>query len=126
MGCRLHWGEEYKIRWTGGWFNWNAEVLRAIFRYLEIEVWDCSNQDDDYGDFEMSFDAFNDLKTIIKDSRKSDTYKDPVMTREELDAVGVDSYNSQYCMTYEDLDKWVKEVDKTYDKSNSYIHFSWF
>lgn len=125
MGCRLHWGEEYKIRWTGGWFNWNAEILHAIFRFLDIEIW-LVNGEDDYGDFELSIDEFDKLQKILKDSRETDTYEEPIMTDEQLSEAGVSAVDLKFCMTWKQLDDWAKEVAKSYDKDNSYIYFSWF
>lgn len=128
MGCRLHWGKTYQIEWEGGWFNWNAEVIKAILRYLEIDIWECSYEDTDYGDFEMTLDNFLKLKKVVKDARSLPSYEEPIMTVEELreNGVFVDSDQEIYCPSYKNLDEWVEEVDKSYDRHNSYIHFTWF
>lgn len=127
MGCRLHHASEYKIEYKGGWFNWNAAAFRAILRYLEIEVWECFNNDgDDYVDFDLTLDNFNALKRLVAETRESDTYDEPILTKEEAMEQGCNAEEAQYIMTYHNLDDWCKEVEKEYDKSNSYIHFSWF
>lgn len=126
MGCRLHWASVYKIDWTGGWFNWNAEVIREVFRHLGIEVWECTNEGDDYDDFELSVDEFNELKEIIASHRGADDYEQPIMTVAQLKDAGVFDDEQLYCPSYKNMDDWAKEVDSSYDKDNSYIRFSWF
>lgn len=127
MGCRLHWARTYKIEWEGGWFNWNAPVLKAILRYFEIEIWEAENGDGDYGDFEMSVEEFKKLQSIVKESRNTDAYEQPVCTRSDLEENGYCEGESEvYIMTYKNLDDWLKEVRGTYDSDNDYIRFTWF
>lgn len=127
MGCRLHWAKQYKVEYTGGWFNYNAEVFRAIMKHLDIYIWDCQSSDlDDYVDFELSVDNFRKLKSIVKDARNTDAYQKPILNPDEASEYGILPQDNQYIMTYEDMDKFVQEVEKSYDRDNSFIRFTWF
>lgn len=126
MGCRLHWAETYRVEWTGGWFNWNAEVFRKILDHLGIQVWEVNEDSGDYGDFEMPVEEWKTLLTILKESRGLDSYSDPIMTTKELIAEGLSEREAECPLTYKDLDDWSQAVEKSYDKSNDCIRFSWF
>lgn len=126
MGCRLHHASKYQINYKGGWFNWNAEQFKAILDFFEITPWECTNQEDDYGAFELSVDALTDLEKKLKEYRGLETYDEPILATEVSDECGYHLNGNEAKITYHNLDDWVQEVKKEYDKSNSFIHFEWF
>lgn len=120
MGCRLHWAKVHKVEWTGGYFNWNAEVFKRCLNHLDIQMWEATNQEDDYGDFEIPIEDWKKLKKILKDSRGTDEYDSPIIIEEDY------GHLDGTLLTYHHLDDWAKEVSQSYDKDNDYIRFSWF
>lgn len=119
MGCRLHHASTYRIEWKGGWFNWNAEQFRDILRELGVNVWEVTNQEDDYGDIEISVDEWKKLGVELGKIPKKD-YPTPVLGDE------YQREREEYLINWQNLIDWYNEVDKEYDHSNSYIRLGWF
>lgn len=117
MGCRLHHAKKYKIEWEGGWFNWSAEQFREILSALEVHVWDATNQEDDYGAFEISLDEWKELGSKLASVSKGE-YDHAVL--------GDDYTGEEYLITWRQFIDWFKAVDAEYDKDNDYIRFEWF
>lgn len=117
MGCRLHHASIHRIEWKGGWFNWNAEQFRDILRELDVKVWETTNQDDDYGEIEISVEEWKKLGVELGRIPKEDYYT-PVLG---------DGYTEErWIICWKAFIDWYKEVDREYDHHNNYIRLEWF
>lgn len=111
MGCRLHHAKTFKVEYTGGRFNWQADELHNILQDYGVQVilW---NVDDVYSHWEISKD---DLKHLIE--KLAD--KDPAQKAEE-------NMGDHAEITVEDIVSWAQRVLDEADPDLDYVRFAWF